>query len=44
MSGWSIWWRPSSGEAEALWRLHLAEAENYLLMNKSMTTVLDLLG
>jgi hypothetical protein len=31
-------------EAEALWRLHLAEAENYLLMNKSMTTVLDLLG
>ena len=33
-----------SGEAEALWRLHLAEAENYLLMNKSMTTVLDLLA
>jgi len=32
------------GEAEALWRLHLREAENYLLMNKSMTTVLDLLG
>jgi hypothetical protein len=31
-------------EAEALWRLHLQEAENYLLMNKSMTTVLDLLG
>ena len=33
-----------AGEAEALWRLHLAEAENYLLMNRSMTTVLDLLG
>ena len=33
-----------AAEAEALWRLHLAEAENYLLMNKSMTTVLDLLG
>jgi DNA-binding FadR family transcriptional regulator len=33
-----------SAQAEALWRLHLAEAENYLLMNKSMTTVLDLLG
>ena len=33
-----------SAEAEALWRLHLAEAENYLLLNKSMTTVLDLLG
>jgi len=31
-------------EAEALWRVHLQEAENYLLMNKSMTTVLDLLG
>ena len=31
-------------EAEALWRLHLQEAENYLLMNKSTTTVLDLLG
>jgi DNA-binding FadR family transcriptional regulator len=31
-------------EAEALWRLHLQEAENYLLLNKSMTTVLDLLG
>ena len=31
-------------EAEALWRLHLQEAENYLLMNDSMTTVLDLLG
>jgi hypothetical protein len=25
-------------------RLQLAEAENYLLKNKSMTTVLDLLG
>jgi len=34
-------WR--SAEAEALWRLHLQEAENYLLSNKSMTTVLDLL-
>ena len=33
-----------AAEAEALWRLHLQEAENYLLMNKSMTTVLDLLG
>ena len=33
-----------AAEAEALWRLHLSEAENYLLMNKSMTTVLDLLG
>jgi DNA-binding FadR family transcriptional regulator len=31
-------------EAEALWRLHLQEAEDYLLRNKSMTTVLDLLG
>ena len=31
-------------EAEALWRLHLEEAENYLLRNKSMSTVLDLLG
>jgi DNA-binding FadR family transcriptional regulator len=30
--------------AEALWRLHLQEAEDYLLLNKSMTTVLDLLG
>jgi DNA-binding GntR family transcriptional regulator len=30
--------------AERLWRLHLEEAENYLLRNKSMTTVLDLLG
>ena len=36
--------RAAAAEAEALWRLHLAEAENYLLMNKSMTTVLDLLG
>ena len=34
----------SAEEAEALWRLHLQEAENYLLANKSMTTVLDLLG
>src|ERR1700751_862099 len=33
-----------AAEAEALWRVHLQEAENYLLMNKSMTTVLDLLG
>ena len=33
-----------AAEAEALWRLHLQEAENYLLLNKSMTTVLDLLG
>jgi hypothetical protein len=24
--------------------VHLDEAENYLLLNKSMTTVLDLLG
>ena len=31
-------------EAEALWRVHLDEAENYLLLNQSMTTVLDLLG
>jgi DNA-binding GntR family transcriptional regulator len=30
--------------AEALWRLHLQEAEDYLLRNRSMTTVLDLLG
>ncbi|HEY4850188.1 MAG TPA: FCD domain-containing protein [Streptosporangiaceae bacterium] len=30
--------------AEDLWRLHLQEAENYLLRNRSMTTVLDLLG
>jgi DNA-binding FadR family transcriptional regulator len=33
-----------AAQAEALWRLHLQEAENYLLLNKSMTTVLDLLG
>jgi DNA-binding FadR family transcriptional regulator len=33
-----------AADAEALWRLHLQEAENYLLLNKSMTTVLDLLG
>jgi DNA-binding FadR family transcriptional regulator len=33
-----------AAEAEALWRLHLQEAEDYLLTNKSMTTVLDLLG
>ena len=33
-----------AAEAEALWRVHLQEAENYLLLNKSMTTVLDLLG
>jgi hypothetical protein len=30
--------------AEDLWRLHLLEAENCLLRNRSMTTVLDLLG
>ncbi|WP_308299044.1 FadR/GntR family transcriptional regulator [Streptomyces sp. GESEQ-35] len=30
--------------AEELWRVHLQEAEDYLLQNKSMTTVLDLLG
>lgn len=30
--------------AERLWRVHLEEAENYLLRNESMTTVLDLLG
>ncbi|TDU01769.1 DNA-binding FadR family transcriptional regulator [Streptomyces sp. 846.5] len=30
--------------AEYLWRVHLQEAEDYLLQNKSMTTVLDLLG
>ncbi len=33
-----------AAEAEALWRVHLEEAENYLLLNRSMTTVLDLLG
>jgi DNA-binding FadR family transcriptional regulator len=32
-----------ASDAEALWRLHLREAEDYLLSNKSMTTVLDLL-
>lgn len=31
-------------EAEALWRLHMREAEDYLMLNRSMTTVLDLLG
>ncbi|MFF3850791.1 FadR/GntR family transcriptional regulator [Streptomyces sp. NPDC002328] len=30
--------------AEELWRVHLQEAEDYLLQNRSMTTVLDLLG
>ncbi len=30
--------------AEELWRLHLQEAEDYLLQSRSMTTVLDLLG
>ncbi len=30
--------------AEELWRLHLSEAENYLLRSRSMTTVLDLPG
>lgn len=30
--------------AEELWRVHLEEAENYLLQNRSMKTVLDLLG
>lgn len=30
--------------AEELWRLHLQEAEDYLLRSRSMTTVLDLLG
>lgn len=30
--------------AEELWRVHLQEAEDYLLRNRSMTTVLDLLG
>ncbi|MBG0857145.1 FadR family transcriptional regulator [Streptomyces spinoverrucosus] len=33
-----------SEAAEELWRVHLQEAEDYLLQNKSMTTVLDLLG
>ncbi|WP_202125598.1 FadR/GntR family transcriptional regulator [Actinomadura physcomitrii] len=31
-------------DAEELWRFHLQEAGKYLLNNKSMTTVLDLLG
>jgi DNA-binding FadR family transcriptional regulator len=31
-------------EAEQLWRLHLQEAHDYLLSDRSMTTVLDLLG
>ncbi|WP_371667978.1 FCD domain-containing protein [Streptomyces sp. NBC_00289] len=31
-------------DAEELWRVHLQEAEDYLLQNRSMTTVLDLLG
>ena len=31
-------------DAEVLWRLHLQEAEDYLLRNRAMTTVLDLLG
>ena len=30
--------------AQELWRLHLQEAEDYLLRSRSMTTVLDLLG
>ncbi len=30
--------------AEELWRLHLVEAEDYRLRNKSSATVLDLLG
>jgi len=30
--------------AQELWRVHLEEAEHYLLRNESMTTVLDLLG
>lgn len=30
--------------AEELWRVHLQEAEDYLLQSRSMTTVLDLLG
>jgi DNA-binding FadR family transcriptional regulator len=30
--------------AEQLWRVHLQEAEDYLLRDGSMTTVLDLLG
>jgi DNA-binding GntR family transcriptional regulator len=31
-------------DAEELWRFHLQEAGKYLLSNRSMTTVLDLLG
>ncbi|MER5428089.1 FadR/GntR family transcriptional regulator [Streptomyces sp. NPDC002588] len=31
-------------DAEELWRIHLQEAEDYLLQSRSMTTVLDLLG
>jgi hypothetical protein len=31
-------------DGEALRRLHPQEAEDYLLLNKSMTTVLDVLG
>ncbi|WP_406443133.1 FadR family transcriptional regulator [Streptomyces sp. NBC_00631] len=34
----------SAEAAEQLWRLHLQEAEDYLLRSGSMTTVLDLLG
>ena len=30
--------------AEELWRPHLVEAEDYLLQDKPLTTVLDLLG
>ncbi|MFG2959397.1 FadR/GntR family transcriptional regulator [Streptomyces sp. NPDC048291] len=33
-----------SEAAEELWRVHLQEAEDYLLQSRSMTTVLDLLG
>ncbi|MEU1344881.1 FadR/GntR family transcriptional regulator [Streptomyces sp. NPDC090075] len=33
-----------SEAAEDLWRIHLQEAEDYLLQSRSMTTVLDLLG
>ncbi|MET7731934.1 FCD domain-containing protein [Streptomyces sp. NPDC005402] len=34
----------SAEAAEDLWRVHLQEAEDYLLRSRSMTTVLDLLG
>ncbi|MFE3850697.1 FadR/GntR family transcriptional regulator [Streptomyces griseorubiginosus] len=34
----------SAEAAEELWRVHLQEAEDYLLRSRSMTTVLDLLG